>query len=332
MPPPSTRPPTRPPTPRWWDSPFPGGLCFDPHSNVFLATAVGDTHAPRGLCTPWAIAWTQGRPGGAVLRLLTREGQPTDAVDGPQVASDTPLASDGRFLVVLGPWPAPGGPLTALRLDLTQPEVVLPLSLTGRPHRDVARAPGMSGHVEADADESWVVLTTDDDRFESCRQPGRRQWGLALGSGRAAWFERQAGRTVLVVTEGIACGPSIRRPVDVADGARLALAGGGIYWIERSGQVLGLVPDGRGRLRPVVVEGDGAGVELAGGEGPWLAVVRYTPGRYTLDLMSIELGARRAISSASARRPALSAGWLLWAEAAVFVPWELRYVHLATLR
>ncbi|MCB9546376.1 MAG: hypothetical protein H6706_11035 [Myxococcales bacterium] len=312
--------------------PFPEGRCFERQSDVFQANVVGDNHAPRGICTPWAVAWTAGRPGGAVLRLLTGPGGAADAVDGPAVAADTPLATDGRHLVVLGPWPAPDGPLTALRLDLATPSPE-PLSETGRPHRDPARMAGLSGHVEGDADASWVVLTRDDDRFESCRRDRARQWGLALGGGRAAWFERAPGAVHVVVTDGPACAPAIRRAVDVADDARLVAAGGGFYWIGRgTTDVQGLSPDSRGRLRPRALAGDGPPVELAGGDGAWLAVVRYSPGRYVLDVVDLNAGEPRPISSASARRPTLSSGWLLWAEAAMFVPWELRYVDLATLR
>ncbi|MEZ4464254.1 MAG: hypothetical protein R3F43_06995 [bacterium] len=278
MPPPSTRPPTRPLTPRWWDSPFPGGCASTRTATSSWPRRSATTHAPRGLCTPRAIAWTQGRPGGAVLRLLTREGQPTDAVDGPQVARTRRWPAMGASWWCWDPGPR-RGPLTALRLDLTQPEVVLPLSLTGRPHRDVARAPGMSGHVEADADESWVVLTTDDDRFGELPPAGEAPVGLALGSGRAAWFERQAGRTVLVVTEGIACGPRSAAPstwptgrasrwpaADLLDRAQRAGAGPRPRWPRSAA--------------PGVVEATAPGWSWPVVRAS-LAVVRYTPGRHT---------------------------------------------------
>ena len=122
-------------------------------------------------------------------------------------------------------------------------------------------------------------------------------------------------------------------------------------WIDRGGtftDCIGRGPDGTLRVAKVpstdddpggaavagirALAGDGPPVELAGGDGAWLAVVRYSPGRYVLDVVDLNAGEPRPISSASARRPTLSSGWLLWAEAAMFVPWELRYVDLATLR
>lgn len=322
---------------------FAGGRCFASASDVWISGLPSDTHVPRGICTPWAVAWTASRVGGAVLRLLRAPGAPAAAVDGPALTADAPLATDGRFLVFLGPWPGLDGPPTAQRLDL-QSATAVPLSASGLPNRDPARAAGVSGHIEVGASESWVVLTFDDDTFEACRRPGVAQWGLALGAGaqgpRAAWFEAPVGggRTRLVVTDATACTPRVERPLagEVAPDARVAAAGGGFYWIERPrdavvAELHGLRLDARGRLRPTTLAGEGAPVELAG-DGGHLAVVRYQPARYVLDLIEVSTGTSRPVAQVSARHPQLAGGWLMWAQAATFVPWELRYVDLATVR
>ena len=317
-------------------APFPGGRCFEHTSMAWVTGAADDTHAPRGLCTPWAVVWTQADPAGGVgLRLLRQPGPPADAEPGPAVLPDSPLASDGRFLVFLTPDEA--GVPRAQRLDLKEQSLVT-LSPTGQPHRHVARAPGLSAHVEGPA--GGVVLTFDDDTRLACQRAGLRQWGVALGSGRAAWFEapERRGPTTLVVTDGEACTPRVLRPLEgtVADSTQLVAAGGGFFWIERSRagltEVVGLVPDARGRLRPTRLPGVGTPVEVAGGGGDHLAVVRYLPGRYVLDLVEVSSGAVRWSSDVSARHPVLGGDWMMWAQAAAFVLWELRYVDLATLR
>ncbi len=112
------------------------------------------------MCTPWAVAWTQADAAGDVhLYLLRGPGNPADAVRGPRVSADSPLATDGRSLVFLAP--GDGGVLQAQRLDLTG-ETPVPLSASGLPERDVARAVGVSAHVEVEPESEPVEVHAQD--------------------------------------------------------------------------------------------------------------------------------------------------------------------------
>lgn len=307
--------------------PFATG-CFPEAAGVWVATA--DTWVPRGLCTPWAVVWTASGASGPELRILRQPGGPEGAAVGPRVSPADPLATDGRFLVYMGP--DENQRLRAWRLDLQGESAAVALSATDLPNLEATRGPGVSAHVEEDGREAFVVLTFDDDTTVTCRRPGRRSSGVAVGADRVAWLEASVGggRTELVVTRALGCEPLLSVAVPAAAG-RVVAAGGGFWWVEGDRPV-GLRPDARGRLRRVELAAWPGLVELAGDGGPHLAVVSFEGAGYVIDVVEAATGTVRAVAQAPARQPTLASGWLMWAQATPLVPWELRYVDQATLR
>jgi hypothetical protein len=306
---------------------FPDGRCFDGVGTIPLES--GQTHVPRGLCTPYGRLWTAEGSAGIELRIDRNDGEPPQTVP---VGAQTRLSSDGRFVAFRAP--DLSGRITPHLLDLAQRELT-PIELLDAPVSEVLRGNGLTAYVQ----DGKLSLHPDAANFSvylDCSQPDTVQWGVGLSRTRAAWFERnvRGGPIRLVLADTETCQNRIIRPVEgtVPVDGRVHSVGARWLWVaftfEGTPQVQGIAPDTRGRLRPLRLDLPFTPLEIAG-EGDWLVGISYTGGAYRISTIQLGMNLQedRSAGRTNHRQPIISNGYLTWAALGP-TGWEVQYAPL----
>ena len=318
------------------------GRCFEESDGVLFTQAPGVRLVPRVLCTPHTLVWTADD--GHATRIVHRA-YGTDS-DGPIVRRGAPLTARGPVVLVQTPRDTVPPIDNILRIDLRPDGEATTAFIDPSLRRQIqpARGDGVSAYIEENPRpdgfvEQRLILFGDDGRRQDCGRPDRRQWGVALAGDSAAWFEQPlgSGRIDLAISFGLDCDNPIVLPVPglVSADVRLHASGQRLVWLRadpqsRRREVWTITLD---RLAsgpvPIAREGETADMAEIALHGDWLAVSRYAPGGYTLELLDLTDGSLVPWPHAgSARQPSLSGAFLMWAEQETTGPWEIHYARL----
>lgn len=303
---------------------FSDGRCFDGVGTVQLES--GQTHVPRGLCTPYGLLWTAEGTNGIELRI----DRGAETVLSVPIGAQSRLSSDGRFVAYRAP--NAEGRDTPRLLDLSR-RVLDPIELLDAPVTEVLRGDGLTAYVQAGK------LSLHYDRanysvYYNCAATDQVQWGVGLSDTQAAWFERNmgGGPTRLVLADIETCQNRIIRPLDGTPAGRVHAVGPRWLWVAfddlGTPQVQGIAPDSRGRLRPLQLDLPITPLEIAGA-GDWLVGISYAAGSYSISTLqfSMNLQADRSAGRTNHRQPIISNGYLSWAALGP-TGWEVQYVPL----
>ena len=320
----------------------PAGDCFPDERGVLPMSPMSEgAPVPRALCTPEALLFTSTDNRG-LTTLKSRRGKDERSLF--TLPSTAPFLAVGGVVLVEMPDAEQNGRMGVFRFDLAAGPGAVPVAVMPRrvDHWHAARARGVTGFVEGDETTSAVILLFDDNQTQQCGRAAHRQWGLALGEGSTAFFEQPStgGAVDLVVVGGHACTPALRVTVapGVEDTDRLAWDGPALYWLAtdaatRRRRVYTFDASRPGDApRPVNALGLGliSPVEFAVHDGR-LLLSAFDNRAYGLHLFDLTTGQKQQLSAdGSARAPALSGTFALWAQQVGGRRWEIQYDRLQT--
>lgn len=313
--------------------PYPEGLCFAHESGVVAAAQQFGAHVPWAACTPAGVLWTTAE--GAEVALWVQRGADA-APERLLTFAEAPdlVVHDATVLFVQPHTRAPGQTARNVgRLDVRTGLVDWP-SAVGATQSQPALSADLLGFVQDEGDRRAVhLLPAGGPGLVPCGRAGVDQWGLAVGPGQAAWFERDArGRVSIGLSLDATCQArlTVAASPGVAPDARLHWADDALFWLQPD-------PDGLGAVWRLDLADLARGPHMVGpprvhhvavsAQGAMAAAARYRPGGYRIDRFDPRAPeTRRPLpGSASVRRPLVSGRYLMWAQQDGAQVWMVGY-------